>query len=39
MQEASFLTWQQEFSTEDDCLKYLQQMKWLNGFICPRCGN
>jgi hypothetical protein len=20
-------------------LKYLQQIKWPNGFICPRCGN
>ena len=38
MPEASFLSWQQQFSTEDDCLKYLAQMKWPNGFICPRCG-
>jgi len=37
--EASFLAWQQQFSTEDDCLKYLQQMKWPDGFICPSCGN
>lgn len=37
--EASFLAWQQQFSSEDDCLKYLQQMKWPNGFICPSCGN
>jgi hypothetical protein len=39
MPEARFLTWQQEFSTEDDCLKYLQQIKWPNDFICPCCGN
>jgi DNA-directed RNA polymerase subunit RPC12/RpoP len=39
MPEASFLAWQKQFSTEDDCLKYLQQMKWENGFICPDCGN
>jgi hypothetical protein len=39
MPEASFLSWQIQFNTEDDCLKYLQEMKWPNGFICPRCGN
>ena len=39
MPEASFLAWQEQFSTEDDCLKYLQKMKWPNGFICPSCGN
>ena len=37
--EANFLAWQQQFSTEDDCLKYLQKMKWSNGFIYPGCGN
>ena len=39
MPEASFLTWQQQFNTEDDCLEYLKKMKWPNGFICPGCGN
>ena len=39
MPEASFLTWQQQFSTEEDCLAYLKKMKWPNGFICPCCGN
>jgi transposase-like protein len=39
MPEASFLAWQKQFSTEGDCLKYLQEMKWENGFICPSCGN
>jgi len=39
MAEASFLAWQKQFSTEDDYLKYLQQMKWPDGFICPPCGN
>ncbi len=39
MPEASFLAWQKQFSTEGDCLKYLQEMKWPNGFICPSCGN
>jgi len=39
MPEASFLAWQQQFSTEEDCLAYLKKMKWPNGFICPCCGN
>ncbi len=39
MPEASFLTWQQQFSTEGDCLEYLKKMKWPNGFICPSCSN
>ena len=26
------------FSTEDACLEYLSQLRWPNGFNCPRCG-
>lgn len=37
--EASFLSWQHQFSTEDDCLAYLKEMKWPEGFICPSCGH
>jgi len=36
--EASFLTWQQQFNTEQDCLNHLKQLKWPNGFACPRCA-
>ena len=25
------------FGTEDACFKYLLQVRWPNGFICPRC--
>jgi hypothetical protein len=39
MPKASFLSWLKQLSTEDDCLKYLQKIKWTDGFICPRCGN
>jgi len=39
MPEASFLGWQQQFSTEEDCLAYLKKMKWPNGFICPCCAH
>ncbi len=35
--EASFLTWQRKFYTEDDCIRHLKTLKWPNGFICPRC--
>lgn len=28
------------FSTTDDCLKYIAEIKWSNGtFICKKCGN
>jgi transposase-like protein len=37
--EASFLTWQQQFRTSKDCLHYLKEMKWPNGFMCPQCGH
>lgn len=37
--EASFLTWQQQFNTEQDCLNHLKQLKWPNGFACPRCAH
>ena len=26
------------FSTEDDCVAYLEWMRWPNGFACPGCG-
>jgi hypothetical protein len=37
--EASFLTWQKQFNTEQDCLHHLKKLKWPNGFICPRCAH
>jgi len=27
------------FSTEDACLEYLSQLRWPEGFRCPRCGH
>ena len=27
------------FSTEDACLEYLSQLRWPDGFRCPRCGH
>jgi len=30
-----FLDW---FGTEEACLRYLEQLRWPQGFVCPRCG-
>lgn len=27
------------FQTDEDCLKYLSEIKWENGFVCKKCGN
>jgi hypothetical protein len=37
--EASFLSWQQQFNTEQDFLGHLKQLKWPNGFVCSRCAH
>lgn len=31
-----FLQW---FSSEEDCVKYLEWVRWPNGFTCPGCGD
>jgi transposase-like protein len=33
------IEFEQRFITEDACQEYLYQMRWPNGFICPRCGH
>jgi transposase-like protein len=30
-----FLDW---FASEESCLSYLEQLRWPQGFACPRCG-
>jgi hypothetical protein len=30
-----FLAW---FSTDADCLDYLEWLRWPSGFVCPECG-
>src|SRR3954452_493161 len=30
-----FMTW---FSTDADCLDYLEWLRWPAGFVCPECG-
>ena len=37
--EASFLVWQRQFQSNDNCVQYLEKMKWPNGFICSHCGH
>ena len=27
------------FGTDDDCLDYLDWVRWPNGFVCPQCGH
>lgn len=31
-----FQSW---FSSDADCLDYLEWLRWPNGFVCPRCGH
>ncbi|WNR45566.1 IS1595 family transposase [Paenibacillus roseipurpureus] len=33
----SFEQFQEHFSSEDACIDYVFQIKWPNGFCCPRC--
>jgi len=30
-----FLEW---FATEEDCARYLERVRWPEGFVCPQCG-
>jgi transposase-like protein len=30
-----FLSW---FGSDEDCLDYLEWLRWPDGFVCPRCG-
>jgi len=37
--EISFYAWQQRFATEQACLDHLLQLRWPNGFQCPKCDH
>lgn len=28
----------EQFSNEDDCWNYIYEIRWPNGFVCPKCG-
>lgn len=30
---------EREFATEEACARYVFQLRWPDGFVCPRCGN
>lgn len=33
---SQFLDW---FATDEACIAYLEQLRWRQGFVCPRCGS
>lgn len=35
----TMLEFEQRFATEEACQEYLYQIRWPQGFICPRCGH
>jgi len=35
----TILEFEERFSTEEACRRYLEQLRWPEGFICPHCGN
>ena len=34
----SLLEFMERFGTEENCREYLYQMRWSEGFVCPKCG-
>ncbi len=34
----TLLEFEDRFNTQAACLEYLRQLRWPNGFVCPRCG-
>src|SRR3990172_3828592 len=34
----TIMEFQRRFSNEEECLKYLINSRWPDGFVCPRCG-
>lgn len=35
----SLVDFERRFSTDSACLEYLAQLRWAEGFVCPRCGS
>ena len=35
----SLLEFQRLFATEKQCADYLQNLRWPEGFVCPKCGS
>ena len=34
----SFIAFQEHFRSEEACIKYLFQIRWPNGWVCPKCN-
>ena len=34
----TLLEFQEKFHNEDACRKHMYEMRWPNGFVCPKCG-
>ena len=37
-QEINLIELIERFRSEDKCREYLEQLRWANGIVCPRCG-
>ena len=35
----SLAEFEEQFSTPEDCFRYLSQLRWQNGFVCPQCSS
>jgi hypothetical protein len=35
----SIFEFTQKFATDEDCCKYLEELKWKNGYSCTKCGH
>jgi len=39
MQPMTFAEFNKKFATEEQCRDYLYQVKWPDGFMCPKCNH
>jgi transposase-like protein len=37
--DTSFFQFQERFQTEDQCYEHLKNLRWPDGFVCPKCGH
>jgi transposase-like protein len=35
----NFLEFSEQFSSDEKCKQYLAEIKWVNGFVCKKCGH
>jgi len=38
-EQMTLMQFQEKFQTEEACRKHLFEIRWPNGFACPKCGN